>query len=170
MLGTYQNFPNKIHFAKTFVYSLSKKRLQRNLIQVLKEANSRTFNFEEICNPSIPNSTVVFEFGIADTEVFSYLDGVEALKLEERVNREPLKMMDLFCGLRYYKNTKPKRTPLKFDYYMLRMIFGQNQTLELSVYHEKGPRYILPEDLAVFIENRINGFSQKKVLKPLITD
>jgi hypothetical protein len=170
MLGTYQNFPDKIHFAKTFVYSLSKKILQRNLIQVFKEVNNKTFSFEEICNPSIPNSIVVFEFGIADTEVFSYIDKVEAETLEEKVNREPLKTMDFFCGLRYYKNTKPKRTPLKFDYYMFRMIFGEKQTLELSIYHEKGPRYILPEDLAVFIENKINGFSQKKVLKPFISD
>ena len=33
--------------------------------------------------------------------------------------------MDFFCSIRYYKAYREKRTPLKFDYYMLRTVFAK---------------------------------------------
>jgi hypothetical protein len=59
--------------------------------------------------------------------------------------------------------------PLKFDYYMIRFAFSKN-TMEMRVFHERGPRYISPEDITTFIVNQINKASTKKILKPVEPD
>jgi hypothetical protein len=72
--------------------------------------------------------------------------------------------MDFFCAIRYYKGNAEKKTALKFDYYLLRTIFSKD-TFEIQVFHERGPRYISPEDLTLLIFNKINEAAKRKVLK-----
>ncbi|MBE3116097.1 hypothetical protein IMZ68_02735 [Candidatus Bathyarchaeota archaeon] len=60
-----------------------------------------------------------------------------------------------------------KKTALKFDYYMIRTIFGSN-IVEIQISHQRGPRYISPEDLTSFMVNKVNEASQRKVLKQII--
>ena len=72
--------------------------------------------------------------------------------------------MDFFCSIRYYKGKPEKKTALKFDYYLFRTIYGKN-LFEIQIRHERGPRYLSPEDLAAFIFNRINEGSNRKALK-----
>ena len=69
--------------------------------------------------------------------------------------------MDFFCSIRYYKGIGEKKTPLKFDYYMLRTIFSKD-TFEVQVFHERGPRYISPEELTMFIFTKVNESSNQK--------
>ena len=109
MLGFYENFPHSIHLTETFTSPLSKRKLQEKIIQTFQETNRKTFSFEEVGNPTIPNCEVIFEFGIADAENFCYLDEEEAKKLREALGgEEPLQSMDWFCGIRYYKNAQRK--------------------------------------------------------------
>jgi hypothetical protein len=171
MLGFYENFPQNIHRVDSFTSSLSRSRLQQRIAQVLLELNCKTFTFEEVGSPSVPECTVIFEFGIADAGNFNFVDDEEAQKVLNAVKREPLKMMDLFCAVRYYKNktNTTKKTPLKFDYYMLRVSFGKEKSVDLQVFHERGPRYISPEDLAVFWVKKVNEASVRKILKPAET-
>ena len=165
MLGLYENFPQNIHRTETFTSTLSRRKLQQKIAQVFQEVNRKTFSFEEVGNPTVPNCTVIFEFGIADTGDFCYLNEEEAQKLQTALAAEPLQMMDWFCAIRYYKNTKSKKSPLKFDYYMLRMGFGEKGAVEVLVFHERGPRYISPEDLVAFIECKVNQEASRKLLK-----
>lgn len=166
MLGLYENFPQNIHRTETFTYPLSKRKLQQKIAQVFQEVNRKNFSFEEVGNPTVPNATVIFEFGIADAEDFCYLNAEEAQKLQAALAVEPLHVMDWFCAIRYYKNTKTqKMSPLKFDYYMLRMGFGEKGTMEVLVFHEKGPRYISPEDIIAFMERKVNQGESRKLLK-----
>ena len=72
-LGSTKTFPSNIHRTETFTSSLSKRKLQQKITQVFQEVNRKTFSFEEVGNPTVPNCTVIFEFGIADAENFSYL-------------------------------------------------------------------------------------------------
>ncbi len=166
MLGFYENFPQNIHLSDLFTSSLPKKKLQQKLTRGLQEANRKTFSFEEVGNPTVPNCSVIFEFGIAEAENFNFIDEAEAQKMLNAIEHEPLKVMDLFCGIRYYKKTETKKKPLKFDYYMMRIGFGEDNAVELQVAHERGPRYLSPEDLANFLVCKVNGTSAKKVLKP----
>jgi hypothetical protein len=72
--------------------------------------------------------------------------------------------MDFFCAIRYYREHSGELSPLKFDYYMLRLAFN-NGSMEAFIFHERGPRHVPPEDVVNFIVERVNGSSQRKVLK-----
>jgi hypothetical protein len=166
MLGFYDNFPLNIHRIDNFSTTFSNKKLQQRLIQVLSEINRRTFSFEEIAYPTVPKCTIIFEAGLADAKSFNYIDEEEAKKVFTALRKSPFQTMDFFCAVRYYKGTADKKTPLKFDYYMLRVIFGKN-AVEIRVFHERGPRYISPEDIVTFLVNMINETSSRKVLKKI---
>ena len=164
MLGRYENFPEGIHRTESFTSSLSSKKLQQRLIQVLSEINRKTFSFEEIANPTVPECTIIFEVGLADAESFNYIDEEETKKALNALKKEPFHVMDFFCAVRYYKAKTEKKTPLKFDYYMIRFAFSKD-TMEIRVFHERGPRYFSPEDIVTFLMNKVNEATGRKILK-----
>jgi hypothetical protein len=165
-LGFYENFPTNVHRIDNFNSTLSSKKLQQKLIQVFFEINRKKFSFEEVAHPIIPEGIVIFEFGLAESGDFNYIDEEELKNTLKVLAKERLLSMDFFCSIRYYKGNCEKRTPLKFDYYMLRTIFSKD-TLEIQVFHERGPRYISPEELTAFIFTKINETSNRnrKILK-----
>jgi hypothetical protein len=164
MLGFYENFPEGIHRIASFTSALQNRKLQQRLIKVLSEINRKTFSFEEIANPTVPDCTILLEVGIADAKSFNYIDAEETKKTLNVLKKEPFHVMDFFCAVRYYKTNAEKKTPLKFDYYMIRFAFSKD-AVEMRVFHERGPRYISPEDITTFIVNAINKTSAKKILK-----
>lgn len=169
MLGFYENFPEGIHKIETFTSALQSRKLQQRLITVLSEINRKTFSFEEIANPTVPECAVIFEVGIADAKSFNYIDAEETKKALNALKKEPFHMMDFFCAVRYYKTKAEKKTPLKFDYYMIRFTFSKD-AVEMRVFHERGPRYISPEDITTFLVKAVNQASAKKILKPIEPD
>jgi hypothetical protein len=166
MLGFYENFPVNIHRIESFSTTFSNKKLQQRLIQVLQEINRRTFSFEEVAYPTVPECTIIFEAGLAEAKSFNYIDEEEAKRVLNALRKTPFQTMDFFCAVRYYKGTAEKKAPLKFDYYMLRALFGKN-AVEIQVFHERGPRYISPEDIVTFLVNMINATSARKMLKKI---
>jgi len=162
MLGKYEKFPSTIHFLKKFSSTTNIKQLQQKLVQTLKESNRKTCYFEEVSIPTIPNSEVIFEFGIAENESFNFLDEQETSRVLNilRVNS----LLDFFCVIRYYKYNVSKKTSLKFDYYIFRTKFAANE-IEFQVFHKQGPRYINPEELVLMIINKINDTATKKILR-----
>ena len=167
-LGFYEKFPANIHRIDSFNSTLSSKQLQQKLVQVFHKANRNEFTFEEVTNPTVPQGTIIFEFGIAEFGDFNYIDDEELKKTLKFLAKEHLPSMDFFCSIRYYKRTGENRSPLKFDYYMLRTVFSKD-IFEIQVFHERGPRYISPEELTTFIFNKINETSsiRNKVLKKI---
>ncbi len=171
-LGFYEKFPSSIHRIDSFISTLSTRQLQQKLIQVFHKVNNNEFTFEEVANPTVPQGTIIFEFGIAESGDFNFIDDEELKKTMKSLTKELLRTMDFFCSIRYYKYTGEKRSPLKFDYYILRTVFGKG-IFEVQVFHERGPRYISPEELTTFIYNKINETSSsknKKVLKKINHD
>ena len=164
MLGLYENFPKTVHKTAFFAALISNKRLQQALIQMFQKINNENFNLEEIANPSVPQYTVILEFGIAEANNFNYLDNEEANKVLKVIQKKPFQLMDFFCALRYYKTQNEKKTPLRFDYYMMRFTFNKD-SMEIQIFHERGPRYISPEDIANFVVNKISETFSKKILK-----
>jgi hypothetical protein len=126
--------------------------------------NCRTFTFEDVGNPTIPGCTVIFEVGIADSNSFTFIDEDEMKKVLTILKQEPFGVMDFFCAIRYYKDYASNKKPLKFDYYIIRFVFSES-IVELQVFHERGPRYFSPKDIVVFLMDRINETSARKVLK-----
>ena len=86
---------------------------------------------------------------LADGQSFSYLDEVTLETAVDSLSKE-VQTLDFFCAIRYYKRVGDKKTPLKFDYYLIRTLYVKG-VLELQVYHERGPRYVAPEDLTEFL-------------------
>ncbi len=161
MLGVYNNFPQTIHLIESFSSTLTIKQLQQKLIQTLKDTNRKPFHFEEIAIPTIPNSEVIFEFGLAEDNEFSFINKEIMENAIEKLNARSMQTLDFFCVIRYYKISAEKKIALKFDYYMLRSNFAA-KTIEFQVFHKQGPRYISPEDLIALIVQRINEQLQLK--------
>lgn len=166
MLGFYANFPANLHSVESFASILSAKKLQQKLMQVLHDVNRKPFSFEEVANPTVPNGSVMFEIGLAEDTSFNYIDEEETKKVLGALRKGSFQLMDFFCVARYYKDAGEKKAPLKFDYYLVRFVFGQG-SVEIQVHHERGPRYVSPRDLTAFLVNQINQASARKVLKTI---
>lgn len=164
MFGVYEGFPRNVHGIARFAASISKKRLQQALIRVFHEVNNETFNLEDVAHPSIPQCTVIFELGIAEANNFNYLDSEEKNRILKSIRKKPFQVMDFLCAIRYYKTQNGKKTPLKFDYYMLRFTFNK-KIIETQIFHERGPRHVAPEDAVNFIIDKINEMFSKRILK-----
>ena len=107
---------------------------------------------------------MLFEFGLAEDAGFNYLSPPEVLRAVDFVDQEQVYTLDFFCSIRYYRGNGETRVALKFDYYMLRTVFSKG-LLELRVFHERGPRYLSPEDVTSFIVKGVNIESNKTVLR-----
>jgi len=164
MLGFYENFPANIHRIESLTTLLSSKSLQQKLMKVLNKINREKFSFEEVACPTVPDCTIILEAGLAEAKSFNYIDEEETKKVFTALRKTTLQAMDFFFAVRYYKGAGEKKTPLKFDYYLMRFVFGRD-SVEIQVFHERGPRYISPEDLVTFLVNEINKTSTRKVLK-----
>jgi len=165
-LGLYENFPTNIHRIDSFNSSVSIKQLQQKLLKVFYDLNYKEFSFEEVTNPTVPQGRVIFEFGLAEADGFNFIDKEELNKATSLLAKERLISMDFFCSIRYYKGTGENRTALKFDYYMLRTVFSKDM-LEVQMFHERGPRYISPEELTTVIFTKVNESSSgsRKILR-----
>ena len=163
-LGYYDNFPKTIHEYEKFSTPISGKKLQQNLVQILYSINRKELSFEEIANPTIPNGVVILEFGIAEDGNFNFINKEEHEKALKSIAKHQLDIIDFFCVIRYYKYNHEKKAALKFDYYMLRTIYGKG-TLGFQVFHERGPRYISPRELLDFLQIKLNENRSKKILK-----
>jgi len=130
---------------------------------MLYELNQSEFTFEQVAIPTIPQGKVFFEFGIAEAIDFTFINEAVLKKTLKKLAKEP-KILDLFCAIRYYKIEDEKKRALKFDYYMIRIIFDKI-TFEVQTFHERGPRYLLPQEVFTFVVTKINESIGKKILK-----
>ena len=165
MLGFYTNFPQNIHRAETFLTSISTKKLEQVLVETLYRLNSETLSLEEVAAPSIPDCKVIFEVGVAEGNDFNYLDSEERDRLLSALNKKLFQVMDFLCVIRYHRMQRERKLRTRFDYYMLRLMFGENLT-EIQVSHERGIRHTSPDELVKLVLNRVNAAFSKKVLRP----
>jgi hypothetical protein len=165
MLGRYDNFPENIHVIMSFSSIFTDQKLQRKIMQTFREVNHKSFSFEEIGIPIMRGCTVIFEIGMAERKSFNYVNDEETKRVLSVLKKQSFRVMDFFIAVRYYKSDAQKKTPLRFDYYMIRFVFNGNNYVELQVFHERGPRHIAPADIVQSIEGWINGPLTKKVLR-----
>jgi hypothetical protein len=164
MLGFYNNFPRSVHKTVRFLASVSERTLQKALVEAFHRLNKGTFSLEEVATPSIPQCTVIFEFGVAEDDDFNYLDDEERDRLLKIIRKKPFSTLDFLCVIRYYKLKGEARRPLRFDYYMLRFTF-RKRIGRMRVFHEKGLMYVSPKDLPWFMVDKINAQFSRTVLR-----
>ncbi len=163
-LGYYAAFPENIHYLANYQSFVSNRALQQRILKFIEGINRKELIFEQISIPTIPDGIVIFEFGLAEDAGFNYLSMEETQRAIDTVEAEHIDTLDFFCSIRYYKDNGAKRIALKFDYFMLRTVFAKG-TMEMRVFHERGPRYLSPEDLTSFIVRNVNGESKKTILR-----
>lgn len=166
MLGFYEGFPATVHKIMHFGTSISNRTLQQMLVESLHALTNQAISLEMVTDPSIPEYQAVFEFGIAEADGFNYLDDDETAIASKAIGKKPLQTMDLFCVVRYYKPSAKKRTSLRFDYNMIRFTFNKG-FMDAYVFHERGPRYMSPEDIINVIVNKVNETISKRVVKQI---
>jgi len=163
-LGFYKTFPENIHHLDNYTSFVTIRQLQQKIIHFLGNINRKELAFEQISIPTIPDGLVLFEFGLAEDAGFNYLSPPEVSRALDFVDQEQVYTLDFFCSIRYYRGNGETRVALKFDYYMLRTVFSKGM-LELRIFHERGPRYLSPEDVTSFIVKGVNIESNKTVLR-----
>ncbi len=152
MLGRYENFPETIHGVASFTYKASAKTVQQAILSTLLSLSRRKCSLEEIARSSPKHCEVGFEFGVGEDTTFTFLDQKEQRMLESEVDKKALTFLDFLCVLRYHVvDDVGKRSPLKFDYYFLRFVFGGRSFMEFLVSHERGPRRVNIGDLMDFL-------------------
>jgi len=104
---------------------------------------------------------------MAERKSFNYVNDEETKRVLSVLKKQSFRVMDFFIAVRYYKGDAQKKTPLRFDYYMVRFVFSENNSVELQAFHERGPRHIAPADIVEFIEGQINGPLTKKILRTI---
>ena len=165
-LGFYEGFPTNIHHIARLATSTPEKKTQQALLETLGRLNTGTFSLETIADPSIPNCTARLEFGIAEANSFNYLDADETQRTLKIISKQPFQVADFMCAACYYRMEGTRKTPLRFDYFMLRFTFEERQ-VEIQVCHERGPRYLSPEDMVRLFIDKVNATSTKKILKAI---
>jgi len=156
MLGVYEDFPETIHCAISFIYKTSQAKIQNAILDTFYTLNQRIHELNEIITHSL-NCNVSFECGIAETLNFTYIDKEELNKFKKMITKKTtFATLDFLCITKYHKKTEKerKKKPLKFDYYILRFLF-HGKTMLILAYHERGPQHIPPGDLLKFIAQKI---------------
>jgi hypothetical protein len=153
LIGLYENFPENYHGIARFYYKAPEKKFQEIILKALHELIRKDgFDFPSIY--AVSECKVNFDVGIADVLTFNYLDN-ETLTEFSKIVKAPLHTLDFLFVIRYYKkNVRNRLKPLKFDYFILRFLFN-NENVEFLIFHEKGTRRISLEELTKIISNRV---------------
>ena len=129
--------------------------------------NQRTIDLATITAASPPDCYVNFEFGIADTDAFHYLDQKQLSTVEKILKAQSLSILDVFCAARYHiKKEKGRDKPLQFDYSVLRFTF-ENQDVELFLHYIRGIQRIPRKDFVLFLKDQIDKELAEKKHKTL---
>jgi len=155
MLGHYENFPETVHGIAHFTHKASMKAVQQAVVAAFTELNQKKYKLEEIARSSGSRCDVDFEIGVGEQATFTFLETSEVERLKEEVAKRTLPLLDFLFVLQYHAITESgTRSPLKFDYYLMRFAFAKNLT-EFLVSHERGPRRVHVEDLVCFVAKHV---------------
>jgi len=165
LFGVYENFPEMHHSVARFSHKTPTRELQTVLVQCLHRLNESK---ERLDIPEFSRHKVSIEidFGIADGLAFNYLDKEILKNYQSLSSQQTFTVLDFLCIVRYYAGGKRRRSPLRFDYHMLRFLFGEGE-VELRVFHEKGTRRLSMEDLVTFLAEKINQALAGRKSSPL---
>jgi len=165
LIGFYENFPEVHHGTTRFSCAVPIQDIQTILLRFLQSLNG---NKESISLPEFIQHgiRVELEVGVADGLAFDFLNEESLERCLNAVSKNALHVLDLFFVVRYYVVDGVKRKPLKFDYYIVRFLFGEGE-VEMLVHHERGPRHLAVEELVKFLYNRINHVLKTKKMNLL---
>ncbi len=164
--GIYENFPNTCHYVAVFEFKAPLNTLKLAILNALYNLNRLENIPKKILPKTITGLKVIFEFGIADGLTFNYLDEETLRNSMEKMHLNIYRIMDFICIIRYYKPMIKRFRALRFDYYLLRLIFGKD-VFEVRVFHEKGLQRIDAKTFIEILAESINSELLKKDENPI---
>jgi len=168
LLGRYENFPENVHAVALFEYRDSSKEVQKAILCAFHHLNHERYDLDAVTPYLKQKCEVGFEFGVADSFAFNFLDQNELDQCLKSVAEKEMQTLDFFFVVRYHLIREAgKRVPLRFDYCVLRFAF-QEIGLEMRIRHERGTQRVTLDDLTAFIAKRINVELSRRQLTPLI--
>lgn len=168
MLGRYENFPENVHGIASFNFQDSVKSVQQAILCAFHRLNYEIHYLGAVTPYLRQKCDVSFEFGIAEGNIFNFLDKNEIDRSLQDIEENEFQTLDFFFVVRYHSTEdSSERVPLRFDYHLLRLKF-QEQYLEMWIRHEKGTQRVQVDDLIDFIAKRINDEIFRRRLNPLI--
>ncbi len=165
MLGQFENFSQNVHGIAFLTFKASLQQIQLAVAHAFHRLNQRKYGLGELTGSHIwanADCEVSFEVGIGEAAAFTFLDREELALLDAEITEKRLTVLDFLCILKYYVSKDRRgKGPLKFDYYMLRFGFDVN-SVELSVFHERGPRHVHAEEVISFVIDYIGKEATKE--------
>ena len=156
MLGQYDEFPEGAARFAQFGHSGSVQALQTAIVRALHALNQQTIDLPTLTAASPPNCFVNFEFGIADSDAFCFIDQKEVVRFERMLRTQPIAILDVFCGARYHiKKDIGKTKSLQFDYSVLRFAF-EGGVVDLFLHFIRGNQRIPRKDFILYLKNQID--------------
>ena len=152
-LGIFTNFSPIIHGIAKASFTCHTHEAQQVLLNTFEELNGH----QEARTLSIGKGEVDgrmrFEVGLAEGNCFIYFEKETSANLASFLElQKRFRPLDFLLIATYYYTKKEKEMPLKFDYHLLRFLFGQNE-LNLVLHHVKGTRRLpLDELLTMFFD------------------
>lgn len=148
-----------------FSCSIEAQELQKIVLQFLQRFN---VNEEKVSLIEFTwrKTQVMLEIGVADGLTFNYLNREVLEDCLKVISKSALSILDLLFVVRYYIIKDAERKPLKFDYYLVRFTFGENE-IKMFVHHEKGPRHLPVDELMKFLYTKINCELRSKNIDPM---
>ncbi|UCC33170.1 MAG: hypothetical protein JSW53_05190 [Candidatus Bathyarchaeota archaeon] len=154
--GCYKNFPEIVHGVGRLNCEFPKVEVQQEILCTLHKLNERVFGLKDMTTFSSLECEVSFEFGMAEGVEFHLLDEEELQRFKRSIVERAPSALDFLCVIRYHTSKGGRRVPLRFDYYMLRFAFRNENGLELRVFHQRGIRRVSVGDLITFLAKCIN--------------
>lgn len=156
MLGFYDEFPEGTPLFAQFTHSGSPQILQTAIVRTLQALNQQTIDLPTMTAASPTNCFVNFEFGIADSDAFCFIDQKEVARFERMLKTQPIATLDVFCGARYYiKKTGGEKRSLQFDYSVLRFAF-EGDAVDLFLHFIRGNQRIPRKDFILYLKTKID--------------
>ena len=156
-LGRFTNFPSIIHGTVKISHKTSNTRLQRIIIESLRDLNGHTI--PQVLSVASDSGTrkgeVAFEVGVADGLNFHYIDEETYTEIIKPLKaRKSFPVLDVIIIVLYHHTKNGKTIPLNFDHHLLRFTFSPGK-FTTGLFHMKGIRRIPLDDLLHQVINRV---------------
>jgi hypothetical protein len=167
LFGSYKNFPKNVHVIASFYFQDPVKSVQQAILRTFHRLNSEVHDLGAVTPYLRQKCEVTFEFGIAEGDIFNFLDENELDRCLWDIDENKCQTLDFFFVVRYHTTgERGGKLPLRFDYHVLRFTFQEN-CLNMQVRHVRGIQRVQLDDLTDFIAKRINAEFSRRHLNPL---
>ncbi|RLI15409.1 MAG: hypothetical protein DRO43_01240 [Candidatus Hecatellales archaeon] len=159
MIGISEHSLPMVHAYARIYYEFEASTLQRLLSEAFISLNKASFQlpYEEV--------VCTLEVGVADGKDFTFLGEEEARKLRKTLKERRLPRLDFIVYANYRRSLEGARS-LWGDLQRVRIVFPEENTAEIQVFHFKGTRRLPLDELLSRIIEQVRLEADRRSLPP----